>query len=224
MDTVTMFAALKDWAGVIRDIGMIIGVPTIIVVGLRLYDIQSKALEAQVRANESQIKAVEAQNALLRETQYDRALALIEGQKKVFQIERETLERQIATLQTKEKTSVEVVALEQKLRDITAKISNFDNSIQEFEVNYRRSLFQEAVVFTQSTFHHRVNFVQVAFGSDVDFIESRFEGRTSFSGSVFLQPPMFDGVQMRGANFTGADLRGADLSNIVFDKSTKFPK
>jgi uncharacterized protein YjbI with pentapeptide repeats len=91
-------------------------------------------------------------------------------------------------------------------------------------VNYRASLFQRDVIFSQSMFNHVVSFDQVSFQSNVYFRDSLFRGKTSFSGSIFEQPPTFDSVKMPGANFNGADLRGADLSNIIFDKSTKFPK
>jgi len=87
-DDSKMPANLKDWAAVIRDFGVILGVPTIIAVGMGLYDLQDKALEAQVKANEAQIKVLEAQNSALKETQFDRAVALIEAQKKAYELDK----------------------------------------------------------------------------------------------------------------------------------------
>ena len=65
----------KEIAGLVRDLGLIVGVPTIIMVGMSLYDAQFKALDQQVKANEAQMKALEAQT-------YDRAAAQLKGQKK----------------------------------------------------------------------------------------------------------------------------------------------
>jgi hypothetical protein len=78
------FERISKIVSFVRDIALLLGVPALIVVGIRLYDLQIKALEAQV-------KAVEAQNNLLRETQYDRALSIIKAQKDVYPIERDTL-------------------------------------------------------------------------------------------------------------------------------------
>jgi Tfp pilus assembly protein PilN len=72
------------WAGFIRDIGLILGIPVLIGVGVKLYS--------------QQIEILKARNELLKETQYDRAISLLESQKKVFLIERETLDKQIAEL------------------------------------------------------------------------------------------------------------------------------
>jgi hypothetical protein len=66
-------------AGFIRDVGIIagafIGIPFVVSVGLKPYDIQLKSVEAQqkafeqqVKANEAQIKTLETQNSVLKET------------------------------------------------------------------------------------------------------------------------------------------------------------
>jgi hypothetical protein len=97
---------LQVWVALVRDLGLVIGVPAIIGVGLWLHEAQINATEAQAKASEAQTKlaeahnaalkdifeaqakaaeaqakAVIAQNAALKETQYDRALALINSQK-----------------------------------------------------------------------------------------------------------------------------------------------
>jgi hypothetical protein len=92
------FKTIAAIAGLIRDLGVIIGIPLVVAVALKLYDIELKSFEAQVKANEAQIKVLEAQNSLLKETQYDRAASLMEGQKKVFQMERESSDKKIAEL------------------------------------------------------------------------------------------------------------------------------
>jgi hypothetical protein len=87
--------SVQEWATLIRDVGVILGVPVLIGIGVKLYELQHKAAEAQIKANEAQIKAiesqvkvVEAQNAALKDTQYDKALALLKSQEELFNRER----------------------------------------------------------------------------------------------------------------------------------------
>ena len=131
-----MFERTKDIAGIVRDIGVIVGVPVIITVGIFLYDLQSKALEQQakaleqqtkaleqqVKSNEAQIKTLEAQNNLLKETQYDRALVIIKSQKEVYEIDRARLENEIAVLRTSNAAEKKVQALEAQLQATSKKI------------------------------------------------------------------------------------------------------
>jgi hypothetical protein len=125
---------IKDIAGLVRDIGVIVGVPTIITVGVSLYDLQAKSFEQQVKANEAQIKAteaqvkvLEAQNSGLKEIQFDRAAQLIKGQKEVYEAEHETLLKQISEL--RQSGDQRVAALEERLRQTTNDIRRSDVAI-----------------------------------------------------------------------------------------------
>jgi hypothetical protein len=131
------FGRARALAALIRDIGVIIGIPVVISVGMKLYDLQSKALEAQVKANEAQIKSLEAQNDLLKQTQYDRALSLLEGQKKVFQIERDILEHQIADLQKNGQAQVKAAALRKRSEELDAEIEQLRKQIDTIVVNVK---------------------------------------------------------------------------------------
>jgi hypothetical protein len=84
-------ANIMRWIGLFRDIGLILGVPTLMIIGIKLYERQIDILKTQ---NES----LKTQNEFLKETQYDRAYSLIDSQKKIFQIEREILEKKIYDL------------------------------------------------------------------------------------------------------------------------------
>jgi hypothetical protein len=64
-------------AGLVRDIGIILGVPVVLSIGFKLYDLQTKALEDKINAANAQIEAVQAKNDVLKEAKYDRALALL---------------------------------------------------------------------------------------------------------------------------------------------------
>jgi hypothetical protein len=71
--TKSWLSQIQEKAALVRDIGVIVGIPTIIAVGVKLYHIQDKSFDAQVKANEATIKALETENSVLRETQFDRA-------------------------------------------------------------------------------------------------------------------------------------------------------
>jgi prefoldin subunit 5 len=63
-----------------------------------------------------QIETLTQQTALLKETQYDRALSLIKSQKELFNNERQALTTRIASLtQSGESASNEANALKQQL-------------------------------------------------------------------------------------------------------------
>jgi len=70
-----MLRRVKEIAGLLRDFGFIIGIPAIVSIGLNIYDLQNKA-------HETEIKALETQNTVLKETQFDRAVALIKRAKR----------------------------------------------------------------------------------------------------------------------------------------------
>ena len=93
------------YAALLRDIGVVLGVPTLIVVALRLHAQHVASLQAQID--------------LAKSTQYDRALAIIEAQKKVFVIERELLEKSATEFQKKgAEYEGEVSRLQSKIRDL----------------------------------------------------------------------------------------------------------
>jgi H2-forming N5,N10-methylenetetrahydromethanopterin dehydrogenase-like enzyme len=112
-------------ASVVRDIGVIVGIPVVVAVGMKLYDVQlksfeaqSKAFEQQVKADEAQIKLLEAQNSVLKETheaqmkalaaqndvlketQFPRALDTIKAQREIYENERASFVKQIEDLKT----------------------------------------------------------------------------------------------------------------------------
>ncbi len=78
------WAEIEWWTKFLRDIGIILGFPTIIFIGKYLY--------------KSHIEALKAQISFLRETQYDRARDLLKAQKECFQEERDNLQELIKKL------------------------------------------------------------------------------------------------------------------------------
>jgi hypothetical protein len=63
----TWWAEIEWWVRFLRDIGIILGFPTVLLVGKHLY--------------KSHVEALKAQIDFLRETQYDHARELLKGQK-----------------------------------------------------------------------------------------------------------------------------------------------
>jgi len=121
MPTEPVLNRVSSIAALVRDVGVIIGIPVVLTVGIKLYDLQTKALEAQM-------KAVEAQNEVLKQTQYDRALAMIKSQRELFDNERVSLEKRIADLSASGKAqSEESAKLQQRLSDL----DSFKRSVEE---------------------------------------------------------------------------------------------
>lgn len=98
-----ILANIRELAAIIRDVGLIIAVPTSLAVGWKLY----KQL----------VDTLKAENDFLRLTQYDQALKQIKAQKELFQLERERLEREMAEL--KERGAEKEVALEIAKKSLT---------------------------------------------------------------------------------------------------------
>jgi hypothetical protein len=114
--------AIERWARIIRDIGLIVGVPTLIIIGVNLYHLEAEALKARS-------EALEAQNNFLKETQFDRAAALLEGQKKDYEFERERLRKELDKSKQDGSASEEKVKqLQEQLTEISVKIKAFDTS------------------------------------------------------------------------------------------------
>lgn len=189
-----------QWVGLIRDIGLILGVPTLIAIGVKLYD--------------RQIEVLKARNEFLKETQYDRAVSLLESQKKVFLLERETLETKIKDLDHSGSQKDESLAeLQAQVSEVSDRINSLDRSQSLIsEANFARSLFANDASFRQASFRNRVDFSEAAFDNTVYFHRVRFLDVS------------FDGADLRHGSFRDTDLRGVDLSHAVIDGATKLPK
>jgi len=85
------WAGIEWWARFLRDIGIILGFPTVILVGIHLYKSHIKALKAE-------INTLERNMDFLRETQYPRAMDLLKGQKECFEMEREHIVEKIKSV------------------------------------------------------------------------------------------------------------------------------
>jgi hypothetical protein len=130
------FVVARGWASFIRDVGIILGVPAIIVVGMQLYDIQAKSFEAQIRANEAKMQALEAEINTLKETQYDRALTIIKSQREVFDLERELNINRILTLEETNKDlngrfNMFVNDERERIKESTKKLDDINQNIIE---------------------------------------------------------------------------------------------
>ena len=145
------------------------------------------------------------------------------AEKEAFDIERQSLTKQIAGAKANNNADV-ILKLEDRLHEVEKSSSSFQDSIQSLQVNYDQSLFNQGASFRRVSFRGPVSFSEVAFDSRVDFRGSRFSGPASFADTMFQDPPDFRSSQMKGAHLGGADLTGADLSEIIFDRSTRFPK
>ena len=65
------------------------------------------------------MEAVKAQNEVLKQTQYDRALAMIKSQRELFDNERTSLQKRLADLDTSDKDkSVEIAQLQKRIAEL----------------------------------------------------------------------------------------------------------
>src|SRR5256885_15079730 len=96
-------AQISRWIGVIRDIGVILGVPFLIGLLVRYYH--------------RQIEILREHNKLLERTQYKGALEQIEAQEKLFTRDRMALEKQLSALHmTEGNTGIELEHTKEKLQ------------------------------------------------------------------------------------------------------------
>lgn len=192
---------IEQWASLIRDIGFILGVPTIIVIGMKLYG--------------GQIELMKARNDLLKETQYDRALAIIKSQKELFERERQDLDNQIEQLKsTGEEKDNEIKFAEIKLNEIKNKIDVLDKSYSNIQqANFVATLFKDDVSFNSARFTNKV-----------DFSYALFDDEVSFEYAAFNKRVIFDGARLINASFKDTDFRDVDLSDAHMNETTKLPK
>ncbi|OZI43151.1 hypothetical protein [Bordetella genomosp. 4] len=90
-----MIERVQKTAAVVRDIGVIIGVPGILYLGSQLYGLQQQNTQAQIGALKEQIE-------LLKEQQYDRAATVLRAQKEVSEAELDAIQRSINVLGEKQ--------------------------------------------------------------------------------------------------------------------------
>jgi uncharacterized protein YjbI with pentapeptide repeats len=201
------------WAKIIRDIGLIIGVPTLIIVGSKLY-------EQQIEVLKQEIESLKTQNAQLAVTQYDKALSMLESQKKLFQLERENLENQISGLA---KVGVEK---ESEIEQLRAQIIRVDKNIQKLDftkAEFGKAQFAAEANFQMALFEKSVSFYAAVFRHPVDFSYASFSDIVNFDNAAFKATVSFNGADLRFGLFEKTDLRGVDLSQAIIDSKTKFP-
>jgi hypothetical protein len=103
---------VMQWVSFVRDVGLILGVPVLIGIGVKLFN--------------QQIEILKARNELLKETQYDRAVTLLKSQKEVFLVERADLEKKLITserlLSEKDASLSEVLGALQALQEAARQV------------------------------------------------------------------------------------------------------
>ena len=115
---------IKGWAELIRDVGLIVGIPTLIIIGSKMYGLQIESLKAQNEVLKSRIE-------ILGEFSYDRALSRINSQKKLFDQEREELESIIASLEASSTDKIdEIAALKRILFANKERDAQLDETVQ----------------------------------------------------------------------------------------------
>lgn len=86
-----MIERVQKAAAVLRDIGVIIGVPGVLYFGSQLYGLQQQSMQAQIGALKEQVE-------LLKERQYDRVATILKAQKEVSEAELDVIQHSINVL------------------------------------------------------------------------------------------------------------------------------
>ena len=94
MGTITLDEKIQRWAALLRDLGVILGIPGILYIAIQLYGFQLQGMQAQ-------IGALKEQNETLRERSYDRAAIIIKSQKELSEIELDKIEKSISLIGNK---------------------------------------------------------------------------------------------------------------------------
>lgn len=94
MGTITLNEKIQRWAALLRDLGVILGIPGILYIAIQLYGFQLQGMQAQ-------IGALKEQNETLRERSYDRAAIIIKSQKELSEIELDKIEKSISLIGNK---------------------------------------------------------------------------------------------------------------------------
>lgn len=83
-----MIGKIKATAALIREIGVIVGLPALIYVAFQMHELQQESHQAQVASLEAQIE-------ILKEQQYPRAAAAFNSQREMSENELDLIERSI---------------------------------------------------------------------------------------------------------------------------------
>ena len=186
---------------VLGNITLTIVVPLLALLAKRLFD--------------QQLEIVKSRAEFMRETQFDRTLALIEAQKKVYENERTQLLSQIDSLSNKGASAEsELLSAKERVESLTRLVEAFSSSAAEISRELAlKNMFAADVSLRGWTVPAKIDFRGVVFSELVDFSEARFEGGVHFYYA-----------DLRKGKFEGASLRGVDLSKASIDADTKNPK
>ena len=121
---------VQQWVSLLRDIGLLIGVPILIVVGMELYGLQIKALEKQISMLELEKKSLE-------KFTFDNAYNLIDSQEKLFLKEKKLVTKSLADLLDNNELQKE------RLDIVIAKVNEHVKQIEERSLKLESDLIKE---------------------------------------------------------------------------------
>ena len=122
----TFVESAQRYTALIRDIGLILGIPTVGLIAHYLYRARIRALEAQLRLAEA--------------SSYDKSLSKIRAQKELFELELTEMEQALQSLQASEyEKQIEVEKLELRIERLTSQIKELETSIYIYDLYSSRS-------------------------------------------------------------------------------------
>ena len=119
----TVLSKMRAWAALVRDLAIILIVPSVLYTGWELYDLQAKASDAQIKAVDVEVEALKTQSAGL-----IKALDLLATQKDRFDEERQKAEADRRELQE----------LQEQTLQFDARLQQLQDNLQQFQLRIRR--------------------------------------------------------------------------------------
>ena len=86
-----MLERIQKVAALLRDVGVILGVPVVLYMLAQLYSLQRESTQAQIASLKEQVET-------LKERQYDRAATIIKAQKDVSEAELDAIQKSKSVL------------------------------------------------------------------------------------------------------------------------------
>lgn len=115
-----MFTTIKEYAELVGNIFVIIGVPSLVLVGRWFYNQRIASLQEQINSLEQQLKESKV-------LQYDNALAIIQSQKELYQSEIQHREERIGALANEHgKQTQEVERLQDEITQLREDLEALD--------------------------------------------------------------------------------------------------
>lgn len=166
------------------------------------------------RLVDQQVELLRAQVSVLKETQYDKAVALLRAQREAFEEERKQLSAQLETLEAKSQgRQEEILAVRAQLESVERVLSTLRQAGAGLTPDAVAQYLAASGLVASGT----------RFSAPIDLQGAVFEAHVNLRGATFRAGIALDEAVLCKATFKRADMRGVDLSMALGDSGTVSP-